>query len=565
MDLRALLFTADGGSAATLCQILTELGIQAEICSEMLVASERISREPYDAIVVDWDSETESAFLLKKAREQRVNSLNLALVPDDSVIGRALQQGANSVIKKPISVAQASDTLTTARDLIVSRHTEQREKQARLTALEAEAEPLEGTHLEEPPAPKSGFLQQAMMSTALEAEQKVARPAPSSESGWQAARGPAAMRETSEPEMRPAEPLTRKRWDDVKTILRDEGEPEKQDAPVPEPVALRSHDATGVFSSASEDHEETRAPEEEEEGPSPPQYLVFAIVACVLIAGVLYVWAPGDSYLGRMTSAFHAFSVKAKPSADKAVPSPVAPTPEKPVTPVAANKPEDLLMVDPPAESTETDPNKIQIIETKTIPKAGAQQPPTNDPPPDSDQAKAIAQAASGTPAPDALPSVRADVPPATTPQVTAPVPPAPAPTTEPPANRVPQDTMTLPESRTGVIIPDSLRTTPAPSPASNLEPPTVPEATAQTLLVHRVEPDYPAQALAQRLEGPVVLQAWVAKDGSVRDLKLVTGYFLLGRAAFDAVKQWRFKPFVQNGRPIDFQTSVTLNFKYPN
>src|SRR5579885_3481759 len=84
MELRALLFTADGSSAATLCQILTELGIQAEICSEVLVAAERISREAYDAIVVDWDQQMEAGSLLKKAREQRVPSLNLALVPDDA-------------------------------------------------------------------------------------------------------------------------------------------------------------------------------------------------------------------------------------------------------------------------------------------------------------------------------------------------------------------------------------------------------------------------------------------------------------------------------------------------
>src|ERR1700752_4115442 len=105
MELRALLFTADGSSAATLCEVLTELGIQAEICSEMLVASERISREPYDAILVDWDNEVEAGFLLKKAREQRVFSLNLALVPNEAAIARALQHGANSVIRKPINVA----------------------------------------------------------------------------------------------------------------------------------------------------------------------------------------------------------------------------------------------------------------------------------------------------------------------------------------------------------------------------------------------------------------------------------------------------------------------------
>ena len=73
------------------------------------------------------------------------------------------------------------------------------------------------------------------------------------------------------------------------------------------------------------------------------------------------------------------------------------------------------------------------------------------------------------------------------------------------------------------------------------------------------------AAGAAQHLEGPVVLQAWVARDGTVRDVKLVKGYFVLARAAFDAVKQWRFKPYSPNGKAIDFQTVLTLNFKYPN
>jgi protein TonB len=120
-------------------------------------------------------------------------------------------------------------------------------------------------------------------------------------------------------------------------------------------------------------------------------------------------------------------------------------------------------------------------------------------------------------------------------------------------------------ERRTGVIIPDSLRNSPSAAPASSLQPSSVPEETSLALLIHKVDPAYPEQALTQHLEGPVVLQAWIARDGTVRDLKLVKGYFVLGKAAFDAVRQWRFKPYSPNGRAIDFQTLVTVNFKYPN
>ena len=67
-------------------------------------------------------------------------------------------------------------------------------------------------------------------------------------------------------------------------------------------------------------------------------------------------------------------------------------------------------------------------------------------------------------------------------------------------------------------------------------------------------------------MDGPVVLQVWVGKDGVIRDVKLVRGYFVLGRVAVEAVKQWRFKPYSVNGKSAtDFQTYITINFKLPS
>jgi protein TonB len=78
------------------------------------------------------------------------------------------------------------------------------------------------------------------------------------------------------------------------------------------------------------------------------------------------------------------------------------------------------------------------------------------------------------------------------------------------------------------------------------------------------VDPVYPPQAAAQKLQGPVVLQATIGRDGSVEDLKIVRGYFVLGRAAIAAVKQWRFQPYILNGRPAETQTVLTINFNRP-
>ncbi len=95
-------------------------------------------------------------------------------------------------------------------------------------------------------------------------------------------------------------------------------------------------------------------------------------------------------------------------------------------------------------------------------------------------------------------------------------------------------------------------------------EPVAVSEEATRARLVHTVDPVYPPEALAQKLYGTVVLQAVVGRDGSVEDLKIVRGYFILGRAAIAAVKQWRFQPYSVNGHAAATQTTITINFSYP-
>jgi protein TonB len=96
------------------------------------------------------------------------------------------------------------------------------------------------------------------------------------------------------------------------------------------------------------------------------------------------------------------------------------------------------------------------------------------------------------------------------------------------------------------------------------MEPVELPEGLTRKLLLQSVQPAYPEQALQAGLQGPVVLQAWIAKDGSIRDLKLIRGSLLLGKAAYSAVKQWRFQPYLLNGRAVEAQTYVTVDFKLP-
>jgi TonB family protein len=127
------------------------------------------------------------------------------------------------------------------------------------------------------------------------------------------------------------------------------------------------------------------------------------------------------------------------------------------------------------------------------------------------------------------------------------------------------------------VLIPDSLKVPQleattvrtvsvrrSPSLLSQVEPVSLSEDLSQGLLVQKVPPGYPEQALKAGLQGAVVLQAWIGKDGNIRDLKLVNGSLLLGQAAVKAVRQWRYKPYLRNGVAVEAETYVTVNFKLP-
>jgi TonB family protein len=89
------------------------------------------------------------------------------------------------------------------------------------------------------------------------------------------------------------------------------------------------------------------------------------------------------------------------------------------------------------------------------------------------------------------------------------------------------------------------------------------PEA-AEDSLLHRVEPDYPEAARTQRIQGPVVLDVHIGRDGTVQEAKLVSGQPLLADAAIAAVKQWKFQPREVQGNALEMQTRVTLNFRLP-
>jgi periplasmic protein TonB len=86
-----------------------------------------------------------------------------------------------------------------------------------------------------------------------------------------------------------------------------------------------------------------------------------------------------------------------------------------------------------------------------------------------------------------------------------------------------------------------------------------------QGLIIKRVQPVYPPQALTMRIVGSVLLQATISRDGSIATVNVISGPGVLGRAAMEAVRQWKYKPYFLNGKPVEIQTQITVNFKVAN
>jgi periplasmic protein TonB len=79
--------------------------------------------------------------------------------------------------------------------------------------------------------------------------------------------------------------------------------------------------------------------------------------------------------------------------------------------------------------------------------------------------------------------------------------------------------------------------------------------------LIRRVQPTYPALARSARIQGPVVLFAVISKAGTIDNLRVVSGHPLLVPAAIEAVRQWRYHPYILNSEPIEVETQITVNF----
>jgi protein TonB len=123
------------------------------------------------------------------------------------------------------------------------------------------------------------------------------------------------------------------------------------------------------------------------------------------------------------------------------------------------------------------------------------------------------------------------------------------------------------PPSPVAVESPDSNNLSGLVNSGANLAKPTlaqikISQGVSQGLLIKSVQPKYPAEALASHAQGVVLIEATIDKEGNVVHPKVVSGNSVLAKAALEAVRQWRYKPYYLNSEPVEIQTQIKVNFK---
>jgi protein TonB len=112
--------------------------------------------------------------------------------------------------------------------------------------------------------------------------------------------------------------------------------------------------------------------------------------------------------------------------------------------------------------------------------------------------------------------------------------------------------------------VPGSLGTAPSPimpvAPPAKLVPIRISHM-SEGDLIRKVLPTYPSLARGARIQGQVVLQAVISKQGTIENLRLLSGHPMLVSAAIEAVRQWRYRPYVLNSEPVEVETQITVNF----
>jgi len=531
MHYQALLFCPDEKTARVVTQVLSELEFQVECCNEPFAAVKRLMAQHFDAIVVDCENEQNAILLFKSARNSGSNSsaLSVAVVEGQVGVAKAFRIGANLVLTKPINVEQSKSTLRVARGLL--RKAEASKPVTATPVLSpqvAESNAVPPVIPTIPVAPPEAPAPVASASTfELEAEPDVKPDAAEATlleymPKVPLAPAPPASLSTGAKEF-PWQPVSRSSVPLPGSGAAAAAAPAKEVAD-PEIVPFEAKAAPTPVQTEPPIFSSLSGPEAQEQssGGGAARKFVFILIAAALVAAGYFGWTK--------------MHVSQNPGAaqEQSVPT---------------------VVVTPPAPAT---PEQQPAF-------ASAAQPMTETP----QQPEEISIEPDAKPAP-AKP----------TPVVVKTAPASKEATSVKPAPIIVKNDFSVPKSEAAMLppVPPSIPSTPdtntvasivnapvhVPNPVRETQTLKVSQGVSQGMLIKRVQPVYPAQARQMGLEGAVQLMASIAKDGSIRSVKLLSGDAILGRAALDAVRQWKYKPYFLNGEPVEIQTQITVNFKLP-
>jgi len=537
MSYKALLFCPDEKTARAVTQVLSELDFAVERSGEPFATVKKLTDQHYDALVVDCQSEQDAALLFKGARNSSFNhsSLSVAVVEGQAGVAKAFRIGANLVLTKPINVEQSKGTLRVARGLL--KKTESKAalppganavsaqpasilfapKPTPAPAPAAERSPFSALELEKETVPAAEAAEAAVLEslpdpikpaipvahTFAPAMKNSAEPIAASTSGHSgAAAAPALARVPLE--IKPAPPLATH-----DPIVSSEFTAAAATDAVPVPT----------FASYSQDLNQAGGSKR-----------IIVIAAVLLMVASLAYFGLKNSQL--FTSSHHTASSQPAISSSAA-----QPTVHPPETPAASDLESGKLPEPPSPNPTDTDfspaPSSSKPLRTAPIETIHVDSEPT----PDSN--------ITVEPKPLIVNTKRNGSVAATSSQA-APLPPT--------LESTPGSDNAL------ASLVTSNATLPKPAPGSIR----VSQGVSQGLLVKRVSPVYPTMALQLRKQGSVELLARVSKDGDINGVQVLSGDAMLARAAAAAVRQWKYRPYLLNGLPVEIETQITVNFTLP-
>jgi len=660
MALRCLLFSSDAKTADPICQVLAGLEVEAEYCAEAPAAVEKLTGQSFQIVIIDWDNQPEAGFLLSTARERKAaeRPLTLAIVSDDASLQKALQAGANSVLRKPIVAAQVKDTLTTARSLLKAKQDSATGAQATAAAAGSLGLPASisanettlraGEFLSSGTGPSTGFdteseMQKSAEQSAVNAVEQLRELEPMASAvaethstyaatepdeprglqwylktragtGGQGLGAGAAPSPEMAPAMDPPAPAKPELlgFDQPghSETARTSGSSATGTEAVPsEPSAHEQREEAKLFAYISGEGEKETKKEKSGAGfhlPKGPIIAAGVLAACAIAAAPQAPWHSSLRGLwGNAQRGTHAWlnpqpvTTPAAPAAheDFGRPGDEYKLPVAENIPDATTDPSQIRVV-PVVDPTAKKPNNLgsnadqaagQVSGSDTTQQtANAQAPadgsagqanPPQTAPATTQMPGAPAAAGSETPisgtqvssTPVTAPGQpRADT---TTPATTPPSVVQPTVLKSPPphvtvaANTSPSSASSssgppIPsslKSQMASMVPDASGDKPPEAAMQSIEPVSIPEVTERALLTDQPAMAYPASAKGMR--GTVVLDVLVGRDGSIEDAKFLQGSLAFARTAIDGVKQWKFKPYMMNGRPVSVETHLTISF----